>query len=318
MIVFLYGENSYNSYRNLNGLINKYKEKHKESVNFFEFNFEEENDWDRLRSAVQVLPLFKENKLIVVKNIFSGKESDNFKDLIENNNLIEDKNTFLIIWEKLPSSKLKTANFLLKNTSVKQNDFVQPEGNKLSSWVKKEFQERGLEIQKEAIDSLILYAGSDLWRLANEIDKLSVFKREGIVNKDDINLLVVPDLEQNVFQLTDAILANNKEKSFEVLEKIVGRSNDPKIFISILAVITSQFRNFLIIKDLMDRSLAANQIAGKAGLHPYVVKISIPALHRFELDRLKIIYEKISSMESILKSKNLNPLLIFNLFLLSV
>ena len=111
MIVFLYGENSYNSYKNLNGLINKYKEKHKESVNFFEFNFEEEDDWDRLRSAVQVLPLFKENKLIVVKNIFNSKESDNFKNLIEKNNLIEDKNTFLIIWEKLSSSKLKTANF---------------------------------------------------------------------------------------------------------------------------------------------------------------------------------------------------------------
>ena len=316
MIVFLYGENTYSSSNNLRSLVAKYEERHEESVNFFEFNFEDDIKWDDFKIAVQVLPLFKVNKLIIAKNIF-GKYADELKEIIKTNKLIEEKDVFLIIWEKLPASKLKKASFLMKDP-IKHQEFHIPEGKNLNAWVKREFQSRGLDIETAAVDALLIHAGTNIWRLVNEMNKVTAFRRSGKVTEKDIEMLVVPDIEKNVFDLTDAILTGNRDKAFVVLERFLGETNDQGIVVNILAVIASQFRNLLIIKDLMDRAVPQNQIASKSGLHPFVVKKSTPALMRFELDKLKHLYGKISSMEIALKNGKLSPLLAFDMFLLSV
>ncbi len=318
MIVFLYGKNVYGSRKNLTEIIAKYRERHKESVNFFEFNFSDGEDWDRLKSAVQTMPLFAENKLIVVKEIFASKKADDFKALIEQNDLIKSGDIFLVVWEELSLSELKTASFLSKNKDVKQKEFTLPKGKKLENWVEKEFIERGLKTEKNTINKLLVYTNGDVMRLAGEIDKLAAFKRKGMVNEKDIDLLVIPDIEQNVFKLTDAILANNKDKAFAVLERFVNKTTDKKVLINMLAVVVAQFRSLLIIKDLMDRGISVPQIASKAGIHPFVVKKSAAALYRFDMEKLKHIYKKLSSLDVALKSKNINPLLLFNMFLLAV
>jgi len=318
MIVFLYGKNVYGSRKNLAEIIAKYEEKHKESVNFFEFNFNDGGDWDGLKSAVQIMPLFAENKLIIVKEIFASKKADDFKNLIDQNNLIKSEDIFLVVWERLPLLGLKTASFLSKNRNVKQKEFILPRGKKLESWIEKEFIERGLKTEKNAISKLLVYTNGDVMRLVGEIDKLTAFKKKGTVNEKDIDLLVIPDIEQNVFKLTDAILANNKDKAFAVLERFVNETTDKKVLINMLAVVVAQFRNLIIIKDLMGRGTPVPQIASKAGIHPFVVKKSTPALYRFDMEKLRRIYEKLSSLDVALKSKNINPLLLFNMFLLTV
>ena len=318
MIVFLYGKNVYGSRKNLAEIIAKYEEKHKESVNFFEFNFNDGGDWDGLKSAVQIMPLFAENKLIIVKEIFASKKADDFKNLIDQNNLIKSEDIFLVVWEELSLSELKKASFLLKNKDVKQKEFTLPKGKKLESWVEKEFIEKGLNTEKNAINKLLVYTNGDVMRLAGEIDKLASFKKKGTINEKDIDLLVIPDIEQNVFKLTDAILANNKDSAFAVLERFVNETTDKKILINMLAVVVAQFRNLIVIKDLMDRGTSVPQIASKAGIHPFVVKKSTTALYRFDMEKLKRIYEKLSSLDIALKSKNINPLLLFNMFLLTV
>ena len=318
MIVFLYGDNVYGSKKNLAGIVAKYKEKHEESVNFFEFNFDDSGDWDGLKSAIQTMPLFAENKLIVIKEIFSSKKADDFKDLVEQNNIVDDQDIFLVIWERSSGSKLKAASFLLKNKDIKQKEFTLPKGKKLGSWVEKEFTERGATINSSALNKLITYTNGDVMRLAGEIDKLVAFKGKGMVTEKEVDQLVIPDIERNVFELTDAILANNKDKAFTVLEKSLNDSTNKDVVINILAVVVAQFRNLIVIKDLMDRGVPVPQIASKAGMHPFVVKKSVPALQRFSLEKLTHIYEKLSSLDVTLKSKNINPLLLFDLFLLAV
>ena len=318
MIVFLYGDNIYGSKKNLAEIVAKYKEKHEESVNFFEFNFDDNGDWDGLKSAIQTMPLFAENKLIIVKEILSSKKNDDFKDLIEQNNLVKDQDLFLIIWERLSGSKLKAASSLLKNKNIKQKEFILPKGKKLESWAEKEFAEKETKINPDALNKLIIYTKGDVMRLAGEIDKLAAFKNKGIVTERDIDQLVIPDIEQNVFELTDAILADNKDRAITVLERSLNDTTNKDVAINMLAVVVAQFRNLLIIKDLMDRGTPVPQIATKAKIHPFVVKKSVPALSRFDTERLTRIYEKLSSLDVTLKSKSINPLLLFDMFLLTI
>lgn len=319
MIVFLYGENAYDSKVNLREIVSKYKEKHKESVNFFEFNFDADDEWGELKSAVQTMPLFQDKKLIVVKNVFSSERAGDFKELLEKNNLAKDNDVFLAIWERLSGKNLKPASFLLKDKSVKQKEFHLPTGRKMENWAKKEFAKNGLIITKTALYQLVVFVNGDLLRLAGEIDKLTAFKRGGTISEKDIDLLVVPEMEQSIFRLTDAILAENKDKALSVLENHIARAKEKrKEWPILLGLIASQFRNLVVIKDFMDRGVSVPQIASKAGIHPFVVKKSVPALRRFSLDRLKMIYDKLSSLDITLKSKSVNPLLLFDLFILSV
>ena len=152
------------------------------------------------------------------------------------------------------------------------------------------------------MDMLINFVGNDLWRMTNEIDKLCAFKPT--IEKDDVELLVKPDIQTDIFKTIDALASKDKKQALYLLHKHLEDGDSP---LYLLSMITYQFRNLLIIKELQESGKPYASIVKKSGLHPFVVKKSYYLCGKFSMPELKKIYYKIFQADLDIKIGKIEP-----------
>ncbi len=86
------------------------------------------------------------------------------------------------------------------------------------SWVAEQFKLHGVSAEPEACRNLIELVGEDLYELATEIDKLSVWAAGERVTASDVQALVAARAEATSFALTDAWGARDVASVLEAAE----------------------------------------------------------------------------------------------------
>jgi len=290
MIYFLYGEDSYRSREKLKEIIDSYKKIHKSGLSLSFFDFDEkgkEIDFKDINSECQQASMFKEKKLLVLSNPF--KSPDFKKKFLDESKKISESKDLMVFYEGNDAdSKDALFKFLIKNAKCQKFEFLT--GAKLKNWAIKEFEKYNVKTEPFAIEKLVMRTGPDLWRLSNEVKKLSCFKKNGCVSLKDIDIFIKPKIESDIFKTIDAIALKNKKEALSLIHKHIENGDSP---IYLLSMINYQFRNVLNIKDLMEKRYPFNLIASKSGLHPYVARKSYFQAQSFSTDGLKKIYQKI-------------------------
>lgn len=122
-------------------------------------------------------------------------------------------------------------------------------------------QTKGYEIKLDVIKYLIESCCSDIERIKNELDKLMCYKDDKKITKEDIDLIVIKKMDNNIFDLIDAIISKNKEKSLKIYSEMVNYGEDVfRIFVSL----ANQIRLIYQVKVLRD--LSNDEIAIKLNL----------------------------------------------------
>jgi len=187
--------------------------------------------------------------------------------------------------------------------------------DQLRRWIKKKVEARGGSIEPEAVNQLAEFVGNDLWRMSNEIDKLTTYNRQ--LTTKDIELLVSPQIQANIFALIEAVAAQNSRGATGELYKLFSAGANE---LYILTMITYQYRNMLIIKDLTEHFKNANRwvLSQKAGLHPFVVGKCLAVCQKCSLESLWAAYSRIADFDISIKTGKIEPrialeLLVFEL-----
>ena len=243
--------------------------------------------------------IFNEKKLIIVTNAVSNKS---FKEkFIKNIKKLADNQNIIVFLEE---NKLSTNDAFLKSVKKygKYQEFPLLSGEKLRKWIKKEFSNYNSDISPEALNKLLEYCEENLWSLGNEIKKLSAYKQNGMVDVKDIELLVKPKIDTDIFKTIDALASKNKRTALVLLHKHLD-NGDPPLYL--LSMINFQFRNILIVKDLIEKGRPFYTIPKLTKLHPFVVKKSYQSAERFTFDELKKIYQKIFQVDLSIKTGKL-------------
>ncbi len=295
MIIFLYGPDSYRSKQKLDEIVLHYKESGKSGLNLITLDAGEINFAD-FYDNFKISSMFAEKKLIILKNVFANK---NFQeDFIKEVKSIETLKDVVLVYEnEAPDQRLKLFKTLLKGCKCQEFSFLS--GLNLRRWAQEEFQELGQKINVDALDLLLNYAGSDLWRLSGEINKLSNFKKGEVVKKDDVELFVKPRIEVDIFKTIDALAGKNKKLALALLHKHLDGGEVPLYLLSMIAY---QFKNLLVVKELAQKGLMYASIVKKSGLHPFVVKKTYYACNQFSFEELKNIYQKIFQVDFDIKT----------------
>jgi len=302
MIYFLYGEDSYRSKRKLEEIVEGHKKVHKSGLNLIYINAEE-TTFDDFYNNFKITSMFAEKKLIVLKDVFKDKNfQEKFLDNIKNIEKIKD--IVVIHEENLPDQRTKFFKALNKKSGeIKSQNFIKLTPAEMRKWVAAEFIKNKLKADSAAIDLLVNFIGSDLWRASNEINKLSNYKRGGTVIKEDVVALVKADTENDIFKTIEALASKNKKLALSLFHQHLD-SGDNALYL--LSMITYQFRNILIIKELQG-NVPYGFIAGKTGLHPFVVQKTYYLCDKFSMSELKKIYQKIFQVDSEMKTGQIEP-----------
>ena len=292
MIIFLYGPDSYRSRQKLREIIESYKKIHKSGLNLRYLNDSELN-FQILEDTARQKTMFKEKKLLVLTDVFSNPE---FKKefLKKGQDFIESENIIVFHEENEISKKDSLFVFLKKN--AKSQEFKLLTGQNLKKWARKQFKDSRAKINEETLDMLVMFVGNNLWQMANEINKLASFKYGEEINVKDIKLLVKPKVEPGIFKTIDAIASKDKKRALRLLKDHLKKGDSPFYLFS---MINFQFRNLLIIKDVLEKNLSP---FSSTKLHPFVIKKSCALSRRFQFLELKKIYQKIFEIDLNIKT----------------
>lgn len=307
MIIFLYGEDTYRMREKLKEIIERYKKIHKSGLNLKYFD-----DFTNFEEGIRQTSMFKEKKLAVVTNIFANPD---FKEKFyqSKKDFLSSEDIILIYEEKEFNKNNSLFKFLKKNAKSQEFKFLT--GQRLKTWIKKEFDRYETKIDPGVLEKLIEYIGNDLWQMSNEIRKLASFRNNKIVKAEDIELLVRSRIETDIFKTIDAIADKNKKQALNLLHKHLEKGDSP---LYLLSMINYQFRNLLIVKDLIEKHKPYNIILKRSGLHPFVVKKSYYQSQKFTFQELKKIFQKIFETDLNIKTGQIQPEIALDLLIAEV
>ncbi len=145
-------------------------------------------------------------------------------------------------------------------------------------WVRSHAGEMGKKITPQAASALVEALGPNLAALGNELDKLALFcEPEDTVDVQAVEAVGVRGREQSIFELGTAVTQGERSRALELCEELLQRGEALE---AVIAVLARQVRNLWQIKRLKDDGASQNQIAGKLGVPPFVVRRDLPAVGR--------------------------------------
>lgn len=264
-----------------------------------------EISYDEFVRQILAMPFLSKSRLVIVENLIKNGKKEVLEKIPDSLAKVPNSTVLVFVEEEAPDRR--TALFKRLNKPGQAQEFKLLEPEALRRWINREVENRKSKIESNAVAKLIEYVGSDLWRMSNELDKLTTYSSTslGTGNKqlttENIKLLVNPQVESNIFKMVEAVAKKDLEIATQELYKLL-KSGEHELYI--LTMIVWQYRNLLIIKDLSERIKTTNSwsLARKAGLSPFVVQKSLSILPRYSLEDLRKIYRTLSDFDIKIKT----------------
>ena len=143
-------------------------------------------------------------------------------------------------------------------------------------------QERG--ITKEAAQLMILGLGEDMQRLLSELNKLVLLTAPGdVIGETHVREVCTLSISAKIWDLTDAIAENHKEKAYIYLSSLLDAREAPQM---ILFSVTKAFMNLYNAKMLQAEGMKFHEIASALGSREFVVKKMCQQARKFSAKEL--------------------------------
>jgi DNA polymerase III subunit delta len=179
----------------------------------------------------------------------------------------------------------------------------------LSGWVAEQFKLHGTSAEPEACRALIELVGDDLYELATEVDKLSVWAAGDGVTAADVERLVPARAEATSFALTDAWGARDLASVLEAAEALLERSGDPRsrTIPRIAAILTSHVSHVRSCQLLESEGLSAKDAAARLKRHPFYVQKLYAQARNYSPDELRRVTVSLAALDYALKGGSRLP-----------
>ena len=148
------------------------------------------------------------------------------------------------------------------------HDFKQPIGKALAKWAASHAKKSGLDLPESVAEELVLRCSDDKTRVMGEVEKLALYT-EGTATLEDVEALVAPDLQSNIFKFVDAVGAGDRKQALGLLEALLGAGEPP---LRILYMIRRQFRLLARAKTLVDEGVSRPEMASQLKVPPFVAR----------------------------------------------
>ena len=102
------------------------------------------------------------------------------------------------------------------------------EKKKLQEWVTKQFRDRGVRTEPDAVTALIQLVGDDLRALKTEVDKIGTWANGEPVGEREVEALVASNADVPIWELTEAWAARDSARALEVSEVLFERESKPR------------------------------------------------------------------------------------------
>ena len=215
-------------------------------------------------SACNSYSLFGDGPFVLVRNLDAWNAAQKAKVL----DYLEDPAPgadLVMLGEKL-GAREKLLAALKKTGEV--HDFKQPTGKALAKWSITYADKLGLELPEEVAAQLVTRCSDDKVRVSREVEKLALYA-DGVATMEDLEALVRPDLQSNIFRFVDALGAGDRGEALGLLEALLATGEPP---LRIVYMIRRQFRLLARARSLFEEGTPRPEVASALKVPPFVAK----------------------------------------------
>lgn len=320
MLLFIFGEDTYRSREYLRESINQFK-KQRDPKGYNTLILDgKKTPAGKLFAEINTIPFLAEKRLVVVENLLSSGDKEllaGFKERLAEKKIPE--STVLICWQGEPIGKVKEAkelHFLLQKEKYAR-EFPALSGKNLTDWIEKEVKARGAQIEKDAVLELAQNFAGDMWQLSTTINQLVAYADKRVISGDDLSNFLEQKLDDNVFNLVDAVVSGNHRTAFKLLTEQRQRGEENgKLF----GLFLWQFRILLEMSDLLEREsdLTSEEIAKRLAVHHFVIRKNLAIVRKYSLSKLESIYNQLLEVDLKTKTGQGGQSLLLDLFVAKV
>jgi len=290
----------------------------KNEFNYLSFDFIE-NSLDEILDALETPTFFGDKKVVVCKNPYF---INNAKVKLPFENDLEKLDKYLA--NSNPTSDLIIVcgkeYYNAKSKFISKCNELGIEVENLLFEKESEFNDYGLrlirssqiDIDDDAIDMLFKRCFPDVVRLEKEIAKLYLFG--GYVDIEVIKTFVARPMEDDVFELSNAILAKKSHDIMRIYNDLKLTKTEP---ITLVALLANQFRLMLQV-SILSKTMREKDIAEKLGVHPYRVTIAMQKVGMFGVETIKDNLVKLADLDRKIKNGEADRYIDFELFLATI
>jgi DNA polymerase-3 subunit delta len=141
----------------------------------------------------------------------------------------------------------------------------------MGAWINTYSRSKNVTVDVKAIQMLTEFLGTDLSKVANEMDKLLLTKpaNTSVITPEQVEKNIGISKDFNVFELQDALIERNVLKANRIIRYFAdNKKNNPLVMV--LPQLFSLFSNLMIFHYLKDKSQMA--VASELKINPYFVK----------------------------------------------
>ncbi len=254
-------------------------------------------DWAAIINACRRYPMFAERQVILLKEAQQMRDIDKLEGYVEK----PLPSTVLVIAykDKKVDARTKFAKTIKKIgemlSSSKLKDYELP------AWTSEYIQKQGLSVSHKGLQMLVDNIGSDLSRIANEIDKLVInLKGRNNITEEDIEKYIGISKEFNPYELQDALAKKDLAKAIRIIQYFEHNPKAGPIQL-VLPTLYNYFSKVYAIYALEDKSekkvaslfynnfYAAKQALQTSALYGYMgVEKVLLLLHQYNLRSIGI------------------------------
>lgn len=190
------------------------------SFNFSIF-YGKDSDFTAVRDTAMRFPMMASHQLVIIKEAQEMKTLDKLKPYLEN----AAPTTILLICYKYKKYDMRSA--FGKTLKAKAEIFESKKlyDNQIAGWVKDYLLSQGYKIESNALEMLTEHLGTELSKIANEIEKLSINIPKGTtLTSQHIEDNVGISKDFNIFELQDAVGVKNSLKAHRIVNHFASNS----------------------------------------------------------------------------------------------
>jgi DNA polymerase-3 subunit delta len=174
---------------------------------------------------------------------------------------------------------------------------------RVPEWVTKQFAERGVAVDAEAVRLLLEIVGEDPEELASEVDKLAIWSGGDAVGVREVQELAAGCAEVPGYDLTDAWGRRDLAAVLTACQTLLERSGDPvsRTVPSLIGLLVAHVGRVRDCQLLADEGLSSREAAARLKRHPFYVEKLYAQARNYGPDELREAVVRLAMLDHAVK-----------------
>lgn len=251
-------------------------------LNFAHFDMKEATYKD-IELELLSLPFFADEKIVILdhfvdittakKRYLTDDELKAFEEYLGNPS---PTSKLVIFAEGKLDSKRRLVKLLKRDAKV--FEAIEPKEQELRAYFQKWSQKQGLTFAEKSFEHLLIKSGFQFSEIQKNLLFLQSYKADSNITEEDIIQAIPKTLQDNIFDLTQLILAKKIDQARDLVKDLTLQGEDE---IKLIAIMLGQFRLYTQVKILAESGQTESQMVSSLGHYlgrnpnPYQIKFAL-------------------------------------------